>query len=258
MSNSSPGSAEKEKTHQSLQEATTSKESKIINSSSSNRSRNSVPICKHFISNRSCPYGNECRYRHSPPTQQRICQHFLSSQCRYGNQCKFLHVRDREGLPLTERASTSSHLHLLDVHSFPSIATSLASSGTTPTSLSTTPPLVTSSDHTHHFSPPRKRNQGSQRRDEPLKLEAFFQRAAKIDTRPAVSRPKFQKSEEPLVGLRDVEIEQLKKRYYGDQHQLVEKSSDNVVYIITFSPSDPEWVCTAVLKGLIIKFIIGS
>ena len=40
-----------------------------------------------------------------------------------------------------------------------------------------------------------------------------------------------------------VELEQLTTRFPGDKNKIIEKGKHGVVYRITFTPTDPDWVC---------------
>ena len=100
---------------------------------------------------------------------------------------------------------------------------------------------------------------------EPITLDAFIKTSShgnKISTsslpgtRAPVPRPKrMADSSVPHLSLRDIEIEQLTKRYYGDQHQLVEKSPECTVYVIKFNPTDPEWVRHSLLLSFPLLFL---
>ena len=269
MSSSSPGedsSGNKESKQESA--SNNKKGTKTISSSRTGNNKRVPPLCREYVNKGSCSYGSRCRYRHPQSTRQ-VCRHFLASNCRYGDQCKFLHPqRDDDLTPPTsppppppasrtdndDGDSRDDSITLLNTMSFPSISSSL--SKTKAPSYQTPPP--TSSTHHHQSSAPpvertkdHRQSEHSGRRAEPLTLDAFFKTGSQGKAGPVsapvprapVSCPKRAvDSSAPLQSLRDIEIEQLTKRYYGDQHQLVEKSSDSCVYVIKFSPTDPEWV----------------
>uniref|UniRef100_A0A1X7TSI2 C3H1-type domain-containing protein n=1 Tax=Amphimedon queenslandica TaxID=400682 RepID=A0A1X7TSI2_AMPQE len=237
------------------------KGTKTISSSRTGNNKRVPSLCREYVNKGSCSYGSRCRYRHPQPTKQ-VCRHFLASNCRYGDQCKFLHPpRDNDLTPPTspppasrtdDDDSRDDSITLLNTTSFPSISSSLsktkAPSYQTPPTISTqqqssVPPVERTKDH--------RQSDHSGRRAEPLTLDAFFKTGSRGKAGPVsapvarapVPRPKRAvDSSVPLQSLRDIEIKQLTKRYYGDQHQLVEKSPDSCAYVIKFSPTDPEWI----------------
>ena len=227
-----------------------------INSSRTASSTSQIQVCRFFLNKRTCPYGNQCRFRHST-TNPPVCKHFLASNCHYGDRCKFYHPDPTEpsGFHDNEKQFESPVQPLLDVNSFPSISTSLSKKYTKPCSLST---------HTNPQPPPcQERQRESRTRGGPpeLQLEAFFKRAAKIQPLPAMSRPKPKKASGDnsmfgMTNLRDIEIEQLEQLYPGNEHRLIEKSGDHYVYIIKFQPSDPDWVSyNGVMELVIMKLL---
>lgn len=213
-----------------------------INSSRSTSSTNHTQICRFFLNKRTCPYGNQCRFRHST-TNPPVCKYFLASNCHYGDYCKFYHPNPTEpsGFHDNKKQFESPVQPLLDVNSFPNISTSLSKKYTKPRPLTT---------HSVPQPPPcQERQRESRTRGGPpeLQLEAFFKRAATIQPLPAMSRPKPKKASGGnsminMADIREVEIEQLERLYPGNGHKLVEKNGDHYVYIIKYQPSDPDWV----------------
>ena len=261
MSSSSPGEDSSSNKESKQEAASNKKGTRTISSSRTSNNKLVPPLCREYINKGSCSYGSRCRYRHHQSTRQ-VCRHYLASNCRYGNQCKFLHPpRDDELAPPTSPPpptgsrtddTRDDSIALLNTASFPSISSSLSK---TKAPSYQTPPTISN----HHQSPtsPVERTKDhrdsdqSGRRAGLITLDAFFEtgsqgKASAVSApvaRAPVSRPKRSAdSSVPLDSLCDIEIEQLTKRYYGDQHQLVEKSSDSCVYVIKFSPTDPEWV----------------
>ena len=225
-----------------------------INSSRTSSSTSHIQVCRFFLNKRTCPYGNQCRFRHlttNPP----VCKHFLASNCHYGDRCKYYHPDPAEpsGFHDNEKQFESPVQPLLDVNSFPSISTSLSKKYAKP-HLLTTPSVP-------QPPPCQERQRESRTRGSPpeLQLEAFFKRAAMIQPLPAMSRPKPKKASGNnsmfnMADIREIEIEQLERLYPGDEHRLVEKSGDHYVYIIQFQPSDPDWVsCNGVNYNEVIE-----
>ncbi|XP_019860660.1 PREDICTED: uncharacterized protein LOC109588988 [Amphimedon queenslandica] len=263
MSSSSPGEDSSGNKESKQEGASNNKKgTKTISSSRTGNNKRVPPLCREYVNKGSCSYGSRCHYRHPQSTKQ-VCRHFLASNCRYGDQCKFLHPPRDDDLTLPtsppppasrpdDDNSRDDSITLLNTMSFPSISSSLsktkAPSFQTPPTISThqqssAPPVERTKDH--------RQSDHSGRRAEPLTLDAFFKTGSQGKAGPVsapvarapVPRPKRAvDSSVPLQSLRDIEIEQLTKRYYGDQHQLVEKSSDSCAYVIKFSPTDPEWI----------------
>lgn len=61
---------------------------------------------------------------------------------------------------------------------------------------------------------------------------------------PPVSRPQRNKNK-TNEELRQTELEQLETRFQGNHH-LVEKGRQRCVYLLTFAPTDPDWVSVIV------------
>lgn len=259
MSSSSPGVTEKQEKEKvtkegedtSIKTKGATNSSKISKSSHTNSSYKSRQVCRYFVSKGSCPYGEKCRYRHPPSQAQRICQYYLSSNCRYGNQCKFLHIKrdDEINTPLSPPSLSEkpeiqpTNSHLLNVASFPSLSSSLSTRQAMPTQTTPIPIITTPTNPLAHATNYKRKG------EEPLTLDDFIKRASNIKTRPAVSRPKpghvlHSKPDEgggaELGSLREIEIEQLRKRYHDNK--LLEKSVESIIYSIVFSPTDPDWV----------------
>ena len=191
--------------------ASSSSSAATINSSLTISSSASGTICKYIRSKQPCPYGSACRYRHPQPG---VCRMFLASRCSYGDKCRYLHH--------TSSSRDSSH-QLSSLSSFPSLSSDRVRK-----------PLTTSkAPQQQPRRQQRSRHDGS---SDLVNLGAYFERAAAISSRPHVSRPGSCTRD----SLRDVECAQLEKRF--PQYVLVNKDSEEVVYSISYTPTDPEWV----------------
>ena len=216
------------------------------NISVSETSRAKQPICRYAASKQSCPYGNQCRYRHPPKPTKRvnpICRHYLQGQCRYGNNCKFHHPKVLNEMPNDERSSSRDDLStVLNVNDFPSISQSKNSSyipKVQPKSL----------DNPNHSIPLEQKRvlhqqDGSRMVPVELQLEAFFKRAATITPRPSVPRPGKKLREKPMSKVIDkvAQIKEVELRLLQQENSKQRELREIDVHILPFQPSDPKWV----------------
>ncbi|KAI6170536.1 RING-type E3 ubiquitin transferase [Aphelenchoides bicaudatus] len=50
------------------------------------------PPCTNFMREGRCRFGQNCRYSHDLPQQQRtVCQKYMEGSCRYGSNCRYRH-----------------------------------------------------------------------------------------------------------------------------------------------------------------------
>ena len=213
-----------------------------------------TPVCRFFANKQTCPYGDQCRYRHSVPRPSKpvkqVCRHYLQSQCRYGNRCKFYHPDLQD-----ESKSDSTHFDdtpgMLDVNDFPSISLS-KTSVQDQTSIRARPQVT----EPQRFSPkPLEQRRvlhhhdGSQRVPIELQLEAFFKRASKITPKPAVSRPSQKQPQSAGRAVDKVaQIEQLEQELLCSETD--ETPPEKSIHIFKFEPSDPNWVRNLQYLGL--------
>ncbi len=212
----------------------------------SNHSRAKQPTCKYVTSNQSCPYGNQCRYRHPPKPNKHvkpICRHYLHGECRYGNRCKFDHPKVLDETENNETLSTTRDHQstVLNVNDFPSISQSKDRiTRVQPKNL----------ENPNYSIPPSEQKRvlhqqdGSRVVPVELQLEAFFKRAATITPRPSVPRPgkkpqikHVNKVVDKVKHIEEMEISLLQRENNG-QKELHERN----VHVLPFRPSDPKWV----------------
>ena len=46
-----------------------------------------IQLCRYFLNNRVCSYGNNCKFSHDIP----LCQFFMAGYCHNGYNCKYIH-----------------------------------------------------------------------------------------------------------------------------------------------------------------------
>ena len=207
----------------------------------------SVPICKYIRSKQECPYGPVCRFRHpSQPTSASsppVCRMFLASRCTYGDRCRYAHPTSDN-----RRSDTSCDPQLGSLTSFPSLGHDVGSGKKVITTSVVQP--VTSSTYQSHQQQSRQRQnkKGHDRgRDVPeLNLGAYFERSARITPRPHMSRPVHRQHGSGSKSLLEVECAQLETRFPSPHSEIIHKGKDKTVYSITYTPTDPEWVCVCV------------
>lgn len=176
--------------------------------------------CKYITAGQRCPFGDRCWYQHSLGPSN-VNGPLLNPEVLTG------------GLSCVSGTNKSTGAPLLDFASFPMLKNS--------TGASNAALLVPSapSDSTSTVDKRRTVKQQPSGGPPELTLEAFFKRANSLQPRKAEVRPTPRHSGEEL---KEVELQQMKTRFPGEQCQLVQKSRDKDVYRLKLSPLDPEWV----------------
>jgi len=87
-----------------------------MNHKSSPSSATEQPLCRFFVANGNCRYGDECRYCHeleeAMSQNQALktipCPFFSKGNCRHGDSCRLKHEDDTDGASLTEVRRTTT------------------------------------------------------------------------------------------------------------------------------------------------------
>ena len=237
------------------------------------------PVCLYYVASSGCKYGDKCRYRHPArvDTQRRGKEGGEDDTPHTAALSTDGQVQQEGGRTVRDGGRDERHKSsptaeeataLLNLTSFPGLGSRESGEAITPSSHSrhsilcvghkpevsplyiplhsipghkaavhsnVVPPAHPHNSHTTHSSHSKRPGPSE------LSLGSFMATPTRGGRpHPPVSRPQRNKGK-TAAELRQVELEQLEMRFQGN-YTLVEKGKERCVYVVTFAPTNPDWV----------------
>lgn len=223
-----------------------------------------VPVCRLYLSSASgCKYGDKCRYRHPARSNAREegGGEEVEQTLRDGLQGATLDgsgeatecVEQQKSPPVADEPAA-----LLNMNMFPGLgcggewreggrkftsSSNLLSFFVYIVTQQQQQQMTTVTPSHPHTSHTHKAHSSQSRKHVPAEISlASFMTTPTVGVRPhpTVCRPQ-RTTNKTTVELRQAELEQLETRFQGN-YTLVEKGRERSVYLLTFAPTDPDWV----------------